>query len=60
MLHSQELSSNPYPDQINPIPRIYTYLFKIHSHIALPKGLFPAGIAVKMLKSLIASFILTT
>ena len=33
MLHSQELSNNPYPSQISPFPRIDAYFFKIHSNI---------------------------
>ena len=33
--HLQELSNNRVLSQINPIPRIYTYLFKIHSSIVL-------------------------
>ena len=36
MPHSQGPSNNPYPERINPIPRIETYLFKIHSNIVLP------------------------
>ena len=36
MPHSQELSNNPYPVPINPIPRIDTYLFKVNSNIVLP------------------------
>ena len=39
--------------RINPIPRIDTYLFKVHSNIldlGLPKGIFPVGLPVKMLK----------
>ena len=41
--------------QINPIPRIDTYFFKIHSNIVLglPKGLFPVDLAVKILKALL-------
>ena len=31
MLHLQRLSNNPYPE---PIPRIDTYFFKIHSNIS--------------------------
>ena len=36
MSHSQGLSNNPYPEPNNPIPRIDTYLFKVHSNIVLP------------------------
>ena len=51
MPHSQGLSNNP-----NPISHIDTYLFKVHSNIALrlrlglPKCLFPVGLPVKILK----------
>jgi hypothetical protein len=33
--HSQGLLITPILGRINPIPRIYTYLFKVHSIIAL-------------------------
>ena len=48
--------------QINPIPRIDTYLFKVHSEIvlALSEGLFPVGLRVKILKALLPSSILAT
>ena len=36
MPHSQGLSNNSYPEPNNPIPRIDTYLFKVHSNIVLP------------------------
>ena len=48
--------------RINPTPRIDTYFFKIHSNIifpsilGLPKGLFPAGVLVKILKALLLPF----
>ena len=54
----------PILSQINPIPRIDTYLFKVHSNIVLPftprplKGLFPVGLSVKTLKALLPSSIL--
>ena len=57
---------NPILSRINPIPRIETYFFKILSNIVLPtkprpsKGIFPAGVNVKMLKELLPSFILAT
>ena len=47
----------PILSEINPIPCIDTYLFKIHSNIVLPsclgllKGLLPVGIPVKILKT---------
>ena len=52
MPHSQEPSNNPYP-----IPHIDTYFFKVHSNIVLPKGIFPAGAPVKILKALLPSSI---
>ena len=42
MPQSQGLSNNPYPQRINPIPRIDTYFFKVHS-----KGLFPVGLLLE-------------
>jgi hypothetical protein len=66
MPHSQKLSNNPYPEPNQPIPRIDTYLFKIlsiivpHLRLGLPKGLFPAGVPVKILKALLPSSILAT
>ena len=53
----------PVLSRINPIPHIDTYLFKIHSNIVLPstpKGLFPVGLPVKILKALLPSSILAT
>ena len=61
MPHSQGLSNNSYPVPNNPIPRIDTYLFKVHTNIVrlgLPKGLFPVGLPVKILKALLPSSIL--
>ena len=60
VLHSQRPLIIPILSRINPIPRIYTYLFKEHFNIALlsrlvlPKGLFPVGLPVKILKTLIS------
>ena len=47
MAHSQGLSNNPY-------------LFKVHSNIVLPKGIFPVGLPVKTLKVLLPSSTLAT
>ena len=50
--------------KINPIPGIDTYFSKIHSNIVhpstprLPKGSFPVGLPVKILKALLPSSIL--
>ena len=41
MPHSQGPSNNPYPEPNQPIPRIDTYLFKIHSNIVLPSTARP-------------------
>ena len=55
-----------YGIRINPIPRIDTYFSKVHSNIVLPstlglpKGLFPVGLPVKILKALLPSSILAT
>ena len=56
MPYSQGLPIIPIVNQINPVPRIDTYLFKIHSNVVLhlgpglPKGLFHVGIPVKILR----------
>ena len=42
----------PILSRINLIPRIDTYPFKVHSNIVLPKGFFPVGLPVKILKGL--------
>ena len=66
MPQSQGLSNIPILSRIVPIPRIDTYLFKVHSNIVLPstpsrlKGLFPAGLPVNILKALLPSSILAT
>ena len=59
--HSQGISNNPYPEPNQQIPGIDTYFYKIHlvlpSHLrlGLPKGLFPVGVSVKILKALLPS-----
>ena len=64
--HSQGSPIIPILSQINPIPRIETYFFKIHYNIflhlclGLPKGLSPAGVTVKILKTFLTSCILAT
>ena len=56
----------PILSRINPIPRIDTYFCKVHCNIALtymlglPKGLFPVGLPVNILKTLLPSSILIT
>jgi hypothetical protein len=62
--YSQGLLIIPIQSRINPIPHIYTYLFKLHSNIApylclvLPKGMFPVGLSVNILKTLLPYSIL--
>ena len=64
--HSQGLPSKPYPDTNESVSHIATYFFRIHSNIVLPstprppKGLFPVGLSVKILKALLPSSILAT
>ena len=51
---SQEFSNNPYPESNQPIPRIDTYIFKIHFNIVLPStpsfpnGLFSTDLLLKI------------
>ena len=50
MAHSQELFYNPYPEPNNPIPRIDTYFFNVHSNIVLPsmpRLSYPVGYLLK-------------
>ena len=60
--YSQGLSNNLYPEPNQPTPLIDTYLFILilssRLSLGLPKGLFPAGILVKILKALLPSSIL--
>ena len=48
ILHSEVLSSNPYPGPNKSNLRIDAYFFKIHSNFALPLGLpkdsLPVGV----------------
>ena len=60
MPHSLGLSNNSILSRINPITRIDTYPFKVHSNVGLPKGLFPVCLPVKILKALLPSSILAT
>jgi hypothetical protein len=52
--------------RINPILRIDTYIFKVHSNIVLPstprppKGSFPVGLSFNILKALLLASILAT
>ena len=66
MPHSQGFFNNPCFERINPIPRTDTHFFnirfKLYSHLrlGLPKGLFPVGLPVKILKALLPPSILAT
>ena len=56
----------PILSRINPVPHIDTYslrsilIFSSHLRLGLPKGLFPSGESVKILKELLPSSFLAT
>ena len=62
MPHSQGLSNNSYPEPNQPaLIHICSRLILIlssHLLLGLPKGLFPVGLPVKILKALLPSSIL--
>ena len=61
MPHFQELCNNPYPEQKQLIPRISLrsiLILSAHLRLDLPKGLFPEGVSLKILKALLPSSIL--
>ena len=61
MLHSHGLSRNPILSRINPVTRIDAILILSSLlRLGLPKGLFPVGLPVKILKALLPSSILAT
>ena len=64
MPHSQGLFYNPYPVPNQPIVLIHILrsILTLTSHLrlGLPKGIFPVGLPVKMLKALLPSSILAT
>ena len=61
MLHSQGLSNNPYPEPNQPNSLYWSILILFsHLRLGLPRGLFPAGVPVKILKALLPSSILAT
>ena len=65
MPHSQGLSNNSYPEpnQPNyplPISSRSILILSSHLRLGLPKGLFPVGLPVKILKALLPSSILAT
>ena len=65
--HSQVVSNNTYPESNQPSSSC-CHLFILrsilisasHLHLGLPKGLFPVGLAVKILKAFPPSSILAT
>ena len=66
MPHSQGFSNNPILSRVNPIPRIDTYFLRSilispsHLRLGHPKGIFPVGVPVKILRALLPSSILAT
>ena len=62
MPHSQGLSNNPYPEPNQPnYPHIYPCLtLSSHLRLGLPKGFFPVGLPVKILKAFLPSSLLAT
>ena len=66
MPHSQGSPIIPILSRINPIPRTDTYFLRYililssHLRLGLPKGLFPVGLLVKILKALLPFSILAT
>ena len=56
MLHSQGLSNNPYPELI-PISSRSILILSSHLCLGLPKGLYPVGLPVIILKALLHSSI---
>ena len=65
MPHSQGLSNNPYAKSTQllaliPISSRSILILSSNLRIGLPKGLFPVGLTVKILKALLPSSILAT
>ena len=67
MPHSQGLSNNSYPESnqpkfpaLLPISSRSILILSSHLRLGLPKGLFPAGLLVQILKVLLPSSILAT
>ena len=60
--HLKVLSNNPYLSGINQIPRILvnSYFLSFQLRLDIPKGLFPLGIPVKILKAFLHSSFLAT
>ena len=58
---SQGLFNNPYPELIQPKFSLWFILIlSSHLRLGLPKGLFPRGLPVKILKVLLPSSFLAT
>ena len=58
MSHSKGLSNNPYHDP-NESNSYYILIFFSYLRLGLPKGLFPVGLPVKILKELPPSILAT-
>ena len=59
MPHSQGLSNNSYPEpNQHSSPSRFILILASHLRLDLPKGLFPVGLPVKILKALLPSSIL--
>ena len=62
MLHPQGSPIILILSRINPIPRIDTYLFKIHSNIVLQStftGLYPVDLPVTILKAFHSGYMIS-
>ena len=64
MSHSQGLSNNSYPEPNQPnSPNISSrpiLILSSHLRLGFPKGLFPVGLPVKIMKAILPSSILAT
>ena len=62
MPHSQGLFNNPYlePNQPIPISLRSILIWSSYLRLGLPRGFFPVGVPVKILKALLSSSILAT
>ena len=66
MPYSQGLSNNSYPEPnqqfpaLTPISSSSILILSSHLRLGLPKGLFPVGLPVKILKAFLPSSIMAT